>query len=374
VAVGAQDRLSDSEREWLAVRDYSRAHHHELAVRAAGEFPGVDEVAGTPLLAVREWVPDRPLPLGSVALDLVPDAAFVDHAGLSAAAEANLPLRADGSRHNSYAETVRALTNPSLFENRTTYRLLEASLATRQPYLRFGLGRYFDGANVGEAAAHEFAARHMGLRPVGRLRETIGNPCDPTRRPVNVAISTVTIRLDRASKQGTFLLHWRDPGRVQHAGGLLQVVPVGIFQPSGEAAWNRLNDFSVWRNIVRELFEELLGASEEYDSERAPIDYGGWEFAARLSAALDDASVNAYCLGLGVDPLTFATDLLTAVVIDAPVFDTIFGEVVTDNAEGRVVAGKAFTAAVVEELVSDEPIQAAGAALLRLAIDGALVH
>jgi hypothetical protein len=167
-------------------------------------------------------------------------------------------------------------------------------------------------------------------------------------------------------------VHWRDPGRVQHAGGLLQVVPVGIFQPSGEAAWNQLNDFSLWRNIVRELSEELLGESEEYHSEHAPIDYDSWEFAARLAAALAEGSVGAYCLGLGVDPLTLATDLLTAVVIDAPVFDQIFGEVVTKNAEGRVLAGKPFTKDVVEELIGSEPMQAAGAALLRLAVAGAV--
>ena len=36
--------------------------------------------------------------------------------------------------------------------------------------------------------------------------------------------------------------------------------------------------------------------------------------------------IRAYCLGLGADPLTFALDLLTAVVIDAPLYDELFGE------------------------------------------------
>ena len=35
-----------------------------------------------------------------------------------------------------------------------------------------------------------------------------------------------------------------------------------------------------------------------------------------MTAALDDGQVRAYVLGLGVDPLTFATDLLAAVVFD----------------------------------------------------------
>jgi hypothetical protein len=68
-------------------------------------------------------------------------------------------------------------------------------------------------------------------------------------------------------------------------------------------------------------------------------------------------------LGLGVDPLTFATDLLVRVVIDAPVFDELFGGLVDVNAEG-VVTTRPLTPAAIEDL----PMQAAGAALVRLAL------
>ena len=47
-----------------------------------------------------------------------------------------------------------------------------------------------------------------------------------------------------------------------------------MFQPSDEAGWNLANDFSLWRAIAREVSEELLGTSEDYGSDRAPIDYG----------------------------------------------------------------------------------------------------
>ena len=72
-------------------------------------------------------------------------------------------------------------------------------------------------------------------------------------------------------------------------------------------------------------------------------------------------------LGLGIDPLTLATDLLTAVVIDAPVFDELFGAMVDRNAEGRVLPGQPFTAEFIDRLTTREPVQPAGAALLRLA-------
>ena len=70
---------------------------------------------------------------------------------------------------------------------------------------------------------------------------------------------------------------------------------------------------------------------------------------------------------MGVDPLTFATDLLAAVVFDAPTYDQIFADAVADNAEGSVLPAVPFTADQVDRYAGHEPTQAAGAALLRLA-------
>ncbi len=55
------------------------------------------------------------------------------------------------------------------------------------------------------------------------------------------------------------------------------------------------------------------GNAENYDTHRGPIDYDAWPFAHQLTRALDTAQVHAFCLGIGVDPLTFATDILTVV-------------------------------------------------------------
>jgi hypothetical protein len=195
-----------------------------------------------------------------------------------------------------------------------------------------------------------------------------------------MAVATLTVRLDRAAGTARFPLHWRDPGKVGHAGGMYMVVPTGIFQPSGEAAWNLGNDFDLWKCMTREYAEELLGADEDHDSERAPIDYNAWPFAARMAAARERGQVRAWCVGLGVDPLTFATDLLTVAVFDAAVYDELFGGLVRDNAEGTVLAARDLDAATVAELTEGKRMQsspdgeanisgmqAAGAALLALA-------
>ncbi len=355
--------LTVSEREWVETRSYLRSHRSELDRAAALDYPHAQQVADTALLSRREWLPTGAVRLEDVRLEWCP----TPPARGAIPASPVVPARGDGQRYGSYAEAVGAIAAPAVFENRPTYRLLDADLASDSPVMRFGLGTYFDSIDVGEAAAHEFAAvQRTGLALTG-VRAGITDPCDAGQRPVNLAISTLTIRRDTATGAGAFLLHWRDPSKVGHAGGLYQVVPVGIFQPSGYADWNVENDFSLWRNMVRELAEELGGMSEDHGSEQAPIDYDTWDFAARLTRGRRDGSVEAYCLGLGVDPLSFATDLLTAVVIDGPVFDELFGSVASDNAEGQVIKLQPFTPENVQRALAEHTFQAAGAAVLRAA-------
>jgi hypothetical protein len=141
----------------------------------------------------------------------------------------------------------------------------------------------------------------------------------------------------------------------------------GDGQPSGEAPHNERNDFSLWRCMIREFAEELCGYSEEYGSEAHPIDYPAWPFAQRLNRAIDDGQLHIWCLGLGVDPLTYATDLLTVAVLDSTIFDELFSTTPRDNAEGKLLPAQEFDPEVINRLTTREPMQAAGAATLRLA-------
>ncbi len=352
-----------SEREWMETRAWLRDHRSDLDDAAAQSYPRAVRVAETPLLARKEWIPVTPLRIDDIALEWSPTAPIPP----VPLASPVLPIGDSGRAYASYAEAVGSIAAPSVFENRPTYRLLHADLTGATPTMRFSLGCYFDSINVGEAAAHEFALRQRGQAIDAGVRAAVEDPCDPAQRPVNLAISTLTIRREPDTGAKSFLLHWRDPRKVGHAGGMYQVVPVGIFQPSGYAEWNIDPDFSLWRNMIREFAEELRGDSEDHGSERAPIDYDSWDFANRLERARRDGALTAYCLGLGVDPLSFATDLLTAVVIDAPVFDSLFAASATSNAEGRVLELQPFTSERVQEILADHPIQAAGRAVLRLA-------
>jgi hypothetical protein len=382
---GLSNPVRRSQEDWQAVRRFLNTSRYELSLTAQDLYPPAWRVAGTPLLARPGWLPAAPVPLDQVTLTWrgdPPPPVPVD--GTAAEFATVLPLRDDSSRMRCYSEALGALDRPRLFEDRSCYRLLDAAASGRDAELAFGAGRYFDMVNVCEAAAHEYAAVAMAPGGLGRtptqdelpLRTLIGDPADLSRRRVMVAVCTLVLRADRASGHTAMLLHWRDPARVASGGGLYQVAPVGVFQPSHDAGWNQANDFDLWRSIVRELSEELLGTAEDYRSHLAPIDYEHWPLYAGLTKARQAGTLRVYWLGLGVDPLSLAADMLTVAVLDAAVFDAVFAGLVTTNDEGHLVAGRgqarpengvAFNPENIERFAGREPMQAAGSALLRIA-------
>jgi hypothetical protein len=116
-------------------------------------------------------------------------------------------------------------------------------------------------------------------------------------------------------------------------------------------------DLDLWRCMVREFSEELLGTGEDYGP---GFDQESWPFHRALSTARAEGRVAVHCLGLGVDPLTLALDVLTVAVFDDATFGDLFEGLVEVNAEGRVTRAR-FDGTV------PAPMQPAGAAALRLA-------
>jgi hypothetical protein len=363
---------------WRAVRAVLTANRHELGRIAAGLYPGLPRAGSADLLCREEWIP--PVPLGLDDLPVTWDggpSGEKDGQGRYDGASAQVrPLRPDGGRYASYTAAVAALDRPALFENRPCYRLLDARLAAPAG-LRIAGTSYFEGIDLGHAVAHELAAAWQRRGDAVRmtdlpLRALAGDPCALARRAALVAVTTLTLRRDSAGG-ASFVLHWRDPAKVNHGGGLYQVMPVGLFQPVTEAAAAIKHDLSLWKSMAREYSEEFLGTSEDYQTSGGLLDYEGWPFYRRLTAARREGRLAVHCLGLGVDPLTFATDVLAVAVFDAPLFDAEFARLVALNAEGRVItgggpAGIPFTAETIARLTGGrEPLQASGLAVLNLA-------
>jgi hypothetical protein len=365
--------IEHSQQRWRYERRYLNQHRHELTQALAHLYPAEWRVAGTQCLARPEWCPAAPVPLEDVPLTWRPGPLSTEVALMApTGSEAVRPWRDDGQRFASYAEAMAALDPPRVLQNRTCYRLLEATATGPGPGLTFGPNRYFDLINLSEAVAHE-TAQQVLRQPEASLeladlplRAAIGDPRELARRSAPTGIGTLILRRDRDAGTAQMFLHWRDPARVAVNGGLYQVAPAGMFQPSDEAGWNLANDLSLWRAIAREMSEELLGTSEDYGSDRAPIDYGRWPFFAALTAARQAGTLHGYWLGVGADVLTLDVDLLTVLVFDAAFFDAEFGGLVAANDEGQIHR-RPFTAESVEQFARAEAMQPAGAALLALA-------
>src|SRR5690606_19695541 len=129
-------------------------------------------------------------------------------------------------------------------ENRASWRLTGVTWSAGKGAMTFGPTTYFAGIDTYEAVAHELALAALdergALRPTAPtlsdlpFRHLIDDPFDLSRRPVLASVDTLTIRRD-ADGTASFLLHRRDARRVAVAGGMLQVVPAGVFQPCGAA-------------------------------------------------------------------------------------------------------------------------------------------
>lgn len=378
----ASREIAASRGAWRAQRTWLNQHRARLAKLAAALYPEDCRVPRTPLIADSTWTSPVPVPLRSLALTLDESPQTTLVTGREHASAPVRPLRAGDVRFDSYTAAIKHLDPPALFESRPSYRLLDARMPDRN--LSFGLAAYFDKLDVSEALGHEIAAVCMAegipeseerLRGQLPFRELIGNPFDPLRRAIIPAITTLTIRLRRYPAPPSFLLHWRDPSKVATAGGMYDVIPAGEFQPASVALWDRRNDFDLWRNMVREYSEELLGAPEHDGTRTEPIDYESWGLFQDLERAQVEGTVTPFLLGVGLDALTLAATILTVVVIEDDVFEALFGGAVRFNEEGEIVGigdgrateGVPFTAECVDRMLTSEPMASPGAACLSLA-------
>jgi hypothetical protein len=372
----AQPELNEAATEWRLVRQTLNGNRHALTATAARLYWGPHRIEGTTCISKPEWMASVPVDLESVRLDFESGAADPLLTGSEVETEPYRPLRANGTRYGRYSQAVRAVARPVLFENRTSYRLLDVSFDASGGRMRFGLTTYFDMVDVCEVLAHETAAEWIAQGRNSRLtldglpfRSLVGDLFDTARRVVLPSINTLTIR--RAPDGDTFFLHHRGSTTVTVAAGLTHIIPAGVFQPAAIGQENIARDFSLWRNIVREYSEELLDAPEHDGSSGTPVDYDAEPFRT-LSEGRSTGKVRAWCFGIGLDPLAPAGEILTTVVIDSDIFDTAFADLVPQNAEGEIypsdtgTVGIRWTPANVRRALNHEPLAAAAAACIAL--------
>jgi hypothetical protein len=122
---------------------------------------------------------------------------------------------------------------------------------------------------------------------------------------------------------------------------------------------------------MREYSEEFLG-HEEHGGDGAPIDYDAVDTFRDMNNARRDGQIKIYCLGIAVDALTLAVEILTVAVFEADVYDQVLADLVEQNDEGTVVAKPVpFEEHTINRLLSSDEysLAPAAAACLNLAWD-----
>lgn len=348
VPPASEPHVDRDQLQWREIRTALGRHRRDFAVLAESLYRDY-RVAGlerTGVISTSAWIPDTPVPLEEITLDL--DLAVAEPAVTGAEPEsaAVRPLASVDGRYRCYHHAVRDLARPRLFENRLCFRLIGLDWTRPGARMRFGQMSFFDAIDTNEVLAHEFAAHHVTanggdealmLRASWRgltFRKLIRDPFDLTRRPLMGAIGTLTIR---GGESPAVVLHHRDSSRVAGGGGMVHLLPAGIFQPSSVFPAAVAADFSIWRNIQREYAEELLG-HDEYDGSGRSIEYSELEPFITMDQALAEGRIRVFCIGVVLDALTLAGDILTVAVIDPYLYDELFTDAVQNNPEGSVPA------------------------------------
>jgi transcriptional regulator with XRE-family HTH domain len=368
-SMAVSDEVQRSQDEWFKVR---QMRSRRVSVRAVDLYPRSWRAACGPILAGPGWLLDPPVDLDQVRLVRAFDSCQAP--ALSGPTDHVLPLNQHGERYAGYSRAVRDLARPRLMENRLSYRLLDIRVGNSLT-LTFGTTTFFEVFDVKEALAHEFRRGWIdagaGLPEWANLplRKSVTDPFDPKQLLMSPGISTLTIRKDRWGEH-RFFMHQRDGRAVADGGGMCSVMPAGEFQPSSVAEVDISNDFSLWRNIMREFSEELLGNPEHDGGGVRSIDYAHDEPFRSFESARREGRFRVWHYGLVMDALTLGVSQRTVAVIDDEVFDRLFAGLVSANDEGDVVSvgggvGVPFTGDAIDRL--GPRLSASSLTLLRMA-------
>ena len=324
----------EGQREWIRVRESIPGNFVSLTTAAAQLYPDEVRLDAAGMLAQPGWMLEAPIDLSAVDVVFDEDC---PPAALDGSGEVTSHVRPSPSKVSRYSEAIRDLAPPQLFENRPCWRLADARFTTSAATLSFSTTSYFDAVDICGAVAHEFAAAHLlnqdRTTPPSwrrlRFREAIGNPFGFGHRPAVMSVNTLTIRRDKDS--ATILLHNRDAANVATSGGVIGVMPAGVFQPSSAHHNHHSADFDLWHNIMREYSEEFLGNPEPDGADYTT------EPLRSLEEARRSGGIRVHCFGLAMGALDLWPELETVAVFDAEVFDELFAGLVSRNDEGSAV-------------------------------------
>lgn len=323
---------------------YKRSKLAELAIAGQRAYQWDREI---PLLSLPGWIPRRPLEIANVKLRISElaqsDESTLDTTRSKLELLGYWPLDRDECKITDYSQAVLEYDDSTRLTDRPSYRLVDVIPTTRSYSLAFTHGTYFDGIDTAEPLAHETAIRYLDKEEplAGPYRELLADPFRLLNRAAMPGINTLTIRL--SDKGPHFFMHQRG----NHAGsaqGGFHVAPAGEFQPQIDEPTIWTADLTILNNIIREFCEEFLGIEEADGTGSKLIEYTEDLPFSRFTQAYQRGTMKVFYLGIGLDPLSWKPEILTACVFEEDEFDEIFEGMVTDQIDegtgGHLMVGR----------------------------------
>lgn len=300
------------------------------------------------------WVFSQPRPLSSMILNLRPDSGT----GQGLARRARLLRGLDPSGPIGFSEALVGVAGRRNLTNGTIYRPVGVTTNGDEMTIDFEPGHYFDFLDTGEFLAFDALT---GGKHERELRG--GDPFDLNNRVASLGVLTLTVILDAHGP--TFLMHRRNGADVIVAPDQYHVVPAGEFAPSDIGLAAVRADLDLWRNIMREYNEELLGAEDAQGAGGRPLDYVSASPYREMCASRESGALTVHALGLALDPLTWKPELLTVAVFTRDAFDEAF-PVVTGSNEGVIIDSTPFDTANIQLFIDSPSTRVGAKACLRL--------
>jgi hypothetical protein len=350
-----------------------RGDQLRLTQQALGRSPERWRVGDFPMLVRAEWIPDAPFDLSEISIEWQQDEHDDDalDAARQSASKVLSKLRLGlVDRYSTALAEIAEMNN--LFDGKI-YRLVDVELTPEIKRMAFTESSYFAYLDTSEVLALEaecLVATKKRIDRAGSHRRSLGDPFDFRNRVVSLGIDTLTIRV--TGQCAGFFLHRRDPRQVVNNANLIGVIPAGEFTPSDVSSEALMNDLDIWKNIMREYAEEMLGVEDALGQSGRWIDYAAESPYRELNDARANGLLKVKVLGLGIDPLPWKPELLTVCIIESQAFDAIFADVPKRNDEGLILRGNGkdglpFDAATIARYCKDHNISPNTKALLQLA-------
>lgn len=328
----------------------------DLAAQMLRAAPAEWRCSEVPLLQLEGWIFPQPEALSAVRLVYDPGA---DNAA-QLMTQALLIKNVHAAGPLSYSQAIAEASTNFEYTNGVIFRPTSIRQSPEGLSIDFRSGHYFDYLDTSEVLSYEASIEAGDLGYRTRIR----NPFDLENRVASLGILTLTVR--QGTPHSSFLMHKRTKNVILGS-ELFHVVPAGEFAPSDVSLAAFRTDFDLWRNIVREYAEELLGHDDAQGGGGRRLDYETESPFRELREATSRRKLKLHTFGIGLDPLTWKPELLTIAVFDGATFDSIFPWPIAGNKEGVVIEDIPFTEDCVQAYLADPATRFGAKACLQLA-------